>query len=276
MTHAQSSPTLTVAVIALNEETHLGQLLPRLSWTDEVIVVDGGSVDRSVEVARSCGANVVERTFDHFANQRNAAMEASRGDWILFIDADERPTPCLITELRVRTTTESFAAYRVPIRSTIFGRRFRFSGTQDDQPLRLMRRGSGRWDGAVHEQFGITGAVGRLTAHLEHFTLPNVAAFRRKMQRYTTLEAEARVARRQPPTLRDAWLRPGLELFRRLIWKQGWLDGPEGWKFCALSGLSEWVLAQKHRELWRQMHAECSTGVPLPLPTARLLPGEAA
>jgi len=276
MTHARSSPTLTVAVIALNEETHLGHLLPRLAWADEVVVVDGGSTDRSVDVARRSGAKVIERTFDHFANQRNTALDASQSDWIFFIDADERPTPRLIAELGERTMNESYVGYRVPIRSTIFGRRFRFSGTQDDQPLRLMRRGSGRWGGAVHERFAITGAVGRLTSHLEHFTLPNVAAFRRKMERYTTLEAEARLARRQPPKLHDAWLRPGLELFRRLIWKQGWLDGPEGWKFCALSGLSEWVLAQKHRELWRQMHAECSTSVPLPLPTARLLPGEAA
>lgn len=275
--NSKTQPTVAVAVIALNEESHLGTLIPQLAWADEVIIVDGGSSDRSVEVARRLGATVIERSFDDFANQRNAALDAARNDWTFFIDADERPTPRLVAEIKLRIATESFVGYRVPIRSTIFGRCFRFSGTQNDIPLRLMRRGSGRWSGAVHERFGIAGAVGKLTGHLEHFTLPTVAAFRRKMERYTTLEAEARAARRQPPKLVDAWIRPGLELFRRLVWKQGWLDGPEGWKFCALSGLSEWVLATKHRKLWRALHAhrqhDQATVRPSPV---RLLSGEAA
>ncbi|MCE9606263.1 MAG: glycosyltransferase family 2 protein [Planctomycetia bacterium] len=248
--------SITAAVIALDEESHLDDLLPRLAWADEIVVVDGGSRDRSVEVARRHGAHVIERPFDNFANQRNAAIDGAHSDWIFFIDADERSTERLVAEVRHRIRTEACSGYRVPIRSTIFGRRFRFSGTQNDIPLRLMRRGSGRWGGAVHERFAITGAVGKLDAHLEHFTLPTTEAFHRKMQRYTTLEAEARVARWQRPSFTDAWLRPGLELFRRLVWKQGWLDGPVGWTFCGLSGYSEWVLATKHRRLWRQMLAE--------------------
>lgn len=269
-------PTVTVAIIALDEESHLSELLPRLTWADEVVVVDGGSRDRSAEVARSYGAQVVERRFDRFAEQRNAALDAARSDWVFFIDADERPTPRLVAELRQRITEESASGYRVPIRSTIFGRRFRFSGTQNDIPLRLMRRGSGRWGGAVHERFALTGGVGLLTAHLEHFTLPSVAAFRRKMQRYTSLEAEARLARGEAPRRRDLWLRPVLEVFRRLLWKHGWLDGPEGWRFCLLSGLSEWALARKHRDGWRRLHAAQSPCAATTPSRAPLLSGEAA
>lgn len=273
---ARSRPTITVAVIALDEESHLGELLPQLTWADEVTVVDGGSRDRSVEVARRHGAQVVERRFDRFAEQRNAALDAANGDWIFFIDADERPTPQLVAEVRSRIAREDAIGYRVPIRSTIFGRRFRFSGTQNDFPLRLMRRGSGRWGGAVHERFAIAGGVGRLAAHLEHFTLPDVEAFYRKMHRYTMLEAEARIARGESPRRRDVWLRPALEVFRRLIWKQGWLDGPEGWKFCLLSGLSEWSLARKHRDGLRRLDSDaliCATSTPSLAP---LLSGEAA
>lgn len=271
-----SRPTITVAIIALDEERHLGELLPRLAWADEVVVVDGGSCDRSTEVARRHGANVIQRRFDRFAEQRNAALDAARCDWIFFIDADERPTPRLVAEVRERIADDDAVGYRVPIRSRIFGRSFRFSGTQNDIPLRLMRRDSGRWGGAVHERFAISGGVGRIAAHLEHFTLPNVAAFRRKMERYTTLEAEARVARGEAPRRRDAWLRPALEVFRRLVWKQGWLDGPEGWKFCLLSGLSERTLARKHRDAWQRAHAgtsTCTATLPSRVP---LLSGEAA
>jgi len=269
-------PRITVAIIALNEESHLGELLPRLSWADEVVVVDGGSRDRSVEIACSHGANVVQRRFDRFAEQRNAALDAACGDWIFFIDADERPTARLVAEVRARIARESANGYRVPIRSTIFGRRFRFSGTQNDVPLRLMRRDSGRWGGAVHERFAITGGVGRLAAHLEHFTLPTVAAFRRKMERYTTLEAEARITRGEAPRRCNAWLRPTLEVFRRLIWKQGWLDGPEGWAFCFLSGLSEATLARKHRQAWRRARAEVATCAAATPSRVALLSGEAA
>jgi hypothetical protein len=92
--------------------------------------------------------------------------------------------------------------------------------------------------------------VGRLDAWLEHDTLPDLHAFLVKMERYTTLEARARVAAGRAPRGRDRWLAPSREIFRRLVWKQGVLDGPAGWAFSLLSGLSEWVLADKHRQCW--------------------------
>jgi glycosyltransferase involved in cell wall biosynthesis len=253
-----TSPTVTAAIIVQNEADHLRQLLPRLIWADETLVVDGGSSDEGVAIARSFGAKVVERPFDDFASQRNAALDAAVGDWVLFVDADERPGPTLADEIRRRIEHIACDGYRVPIRSSIFGRPFRFSGTQNDAPLRLVRRGASRWHGAVHETCSVAGAVGRLEAWLDHEGLPDVATFLAKMERYTTLAATARVADRPPPRLRDAWLRPPLEIFRRLCWKQGWLDGPEGWSFAMLSGLSEWVAATKHRRLWKRLQAEAA------------------
>jgi glycosyltransferase involved in cell wall biosynthesis len=249
-----SRPTLTVAVIAQNEAARLAGLLPRLRFADEVLVVDGGSTDETVAIARTAGATVVERKFDTFAAQRNAVVPAARGDWIFYIDADERPTPALVAELRQTVAHTACCGFRVPIRSTIFGRRFRFSGTQDDAPLRLVRRDAGRWVGAVHETFSARGGVGRLAFHLEHETLPTVRSFLTKMQRYTQLAARDRAERGIAPRLGDRWWRPPREVFRRLVWKQGWLDGPAGWTFCLLSGLSEWLLASEHRRLWRAAH----------------------
>jgi glycosyltransferase involved in cell wall biosynthesis len=246
-------PTLTAALITLNEERHLRELLPRLAWADEIVVVDGGSTDATVEIARQHGCRVAVQRFDTFARQRNRAIEFARGDWVLSIDADERPTPALVKEIRRRIASHRCCAFRVPIRSRIFGRPFRFSGTQDDRPVRLFRRGAARWQGDVHETLAVEGRIGRLRSWLEHETLPDLAAFLRKMDRYTSLAAAGRVAARVSPRRRDRWLRPWIEAARRLVWKKGLLDGPEGWAFCALSGLSEWVLANKHRECWRQM-----------------------
>jgi glycosyltransferase involved in cell wall biosynthesis len=247
-----SRPTISVICIVLNEEQNLPGLLSGLDWVDEVVVVDGGSRDATCEIARSFGARVHRRRFDNFARQQNFALSLARGDWILSLDADERPTPEMIAEIRARVADPRFDGYRVRIRSSIFGRLIRFSGTQDDRQVRLVRRGHARWQGEVHETLETVGPLGQLRSWLEHDPLPTLGVFLAKMHRYTTLAAKARVERRCAPRFKDAWLTPAREVFRRLIWKQGIWDGPQGWAFCLLSGLSEWVLAHKHQRLWQE------------------------
>jgi hypothetical protein len=244
-------PGVAAALIVLNEEQRLRALLPALSWADEIVVVDSGSDDGSVDLAQQHGCRIAVRVFDNYCNQRNVAASMTRCDWVLSIDADETPTPRLADEIRRRIQQPRPVAYRVPIRSRIFGRRMRFSGTQDDAPIRLFRRDAARWSGAVHEVLDVTGPVGRLRHGVEHETLPDLQAFLTKLNRYTSLEVEARLARNQRPRPLDAWLGPPMEVFRRLVWKQGIWDGPEGWLFCGLSGLSTWVLCDKHRRQWR-------------------------
>ena len=243
---------ITVLCIVLNEERNLPGLLERVCWAHEVVVVDGGSHDATVEIARSFGARVYQRPFDNFARQQNFALSLARGDWVLSLDADERPTPQMIDEIRACAKQDRFDAYRVRIRSSIFGRPIRFSGTQDDRQVRLVRRGHARWRGEVHETLEVGGPVGQLRSWLDHDPLPDLATFLAKMNRYTTLAAQARVDRRCVPRPADTWLHPAREVFRRLVWKQGMWDGPQGWAFCLLSGLSEWVLADKHRRLWKE------------------------
>ena len=257
-------PRISAAVITLNEAANLPGLLRSLVWTDEVVVVDGGSQDSTVEIARDFGCRVLHQPFDTFAAQRNRALQSCTGDWILSIDADERCTPPLIEEVRARTRAADHAGYRVPIRRRIFGRKMRYSGTQDDRPIRLFLRTSGRWQGDVHEVLRLSGRVGQLQGWLEHETLPDLSAFLTKMERYTTLEARRRVAEGVPPRWRDMWLAPAMETARRMFVKGGLLDGPQGWAFCVLSGLSQWVLAHKHRWMWTGRAAEpapCSDGI---------------
>lgn len=244
------APTISVAMIVLDEAPRLRELLPQLAWADEVVVVDGGSRDETVAMAQQHGCQVVSREFDNFANQRNYALAACRGDWILSLDADERPTPAVVDELRTKIQSSQFNAYRVPIRSTIFGRRMRFSGTQNDVPIRLFRRGSAHWAGHVHEKLNVAGNVGQLDHALQHHTLPDLPAFLAKVHRYTRLEARRLVESGIAPKPGALWAGPVREIFRRLIWKHGWLDGPYGWAFCLLSGLSAWVQADRHRKLW--------------------------
>jgi glycosyltransferase involved in cell wall biosynthesis len=239
-------PTITAAVITLNEERNLRRLLPALAWADQIVVVDGGSCDATVRVARRYGCRVAQRPLDTFARQRNYALALATGDWVFSIDADERPTPQLVAEIRRRIAPARAVAFRVPIRSWVFGRRLRRSGTQDDCPLRLSRRDAARWEGDVHEVLRVSGRVGRLHHWLTHETTPDLETFLAKMHCYARLEASSRTAAGRRPHWRDLWIAPAREVFRRLIYKQGLLDGPAGWAFCGLSGLSEWVLAREH------------------------------
>jgi glycosyltransferase involved in cell wall biosynthesis len=245
-------PTISASIIAQNEEAMLPGLLAQLDWVDDIVVVDGGSTDATAQIAESFGARVFHRQFDNFARQQNYALQKCTGDWILSIDADERPTPSLVKEIRRRLPDAKQNAFHIPIRSRIFGRPFRFSGTQDDRHIRLVRKGTAHWEGDVHEVLRTTGAIGVMNGWMEHETLPTLQVFMNKMERYTRLAAEARVAENCPPRWGSRWIMPPREVFRRLIWKLGFLDGPEGWAFCFLSGLSEWVLANQHRRLWAQ------------------------
>lgn len=252
-----SRPRISAAIIVQNEAPQLPGLIESLRFVDEVVIVDGGSRDETLSLARELGCRTFLHPFETFAAQRNRAIDFTRGAWVLSIDADERPTPALAAELLeiVRHSERGepqVTAYRLPIRSRIFGRRMRFSGTQDDRPVRFFRRDAARWTGDVHERLAVRGRIAEARGILEHTTLPNLQAFLRKMDRYTTLEAQARLHAGRRPRWRERWLAPWVEFGRRFLWKGGFLDGPHGWAFCALSGLSKWVEADKLRRLLGQ------------------------
>ena len=245
---------ISVLILAKNEARNLPQCLQTVNWANEVIVVvDRASRDETQSIAQSGADLVAIRTFDDFAGQRNAALALASGDWVFAIDADERATPELATEIR-RVTSDPDAkvsGYRVPIRSIILGRPFRFSGTQNDLPLRLFRRGSGRWVGTVHETVDLEGRTGRLKAHLQHRTIPDMQTFLRKINEYTTLEAIKFLREGRTFKMSDLYLRPAWTFAKLYIGLQGFRDGVEGFAFCALSGLSVAVRHWKHRELLR-------------------------
>jgi glycosyltransferase involved in cell wall biosynthesis len=197
-----SAPVITAAVITLNEAANLPGWLAANAWADERLVVDGGSTDGTGEIALASGARLLVGPFEDFAQQRNRALAAARGDWVFFVDADERPSATMVRDLRRRAVDCRQNAFRVRIRSSILGRRFRFSGTQDDRPLRLVRRGCGRWRGSVHEVLRVAGSRGELAGWIDHVTLPDVPALLAKINRYTNLAATARLAElpvRMPP-----------------------------------------------------------------------------
>ena len=241
-------------ILAKNEAENLPDCLAAVRWADEVVVVvDAASRDATESIARRGADRVAVRAFDDFAGQRNAALGLATGDWVFAVDADERATPELAAEVR-RVTSDPHrphAGYRVPIRSVILGRPFRYSGTQHDRPLRLFRRDAGRWVGAVHETVDLNGTAGLLGHALRHRTIPDMQTFLRKINEYTTLEAIKFEREGRPFRVADLSLRPAWTFLKLYLGKQGFRDGLEGLAFCSLSGFSVAVRHWKHRELIR-------------------------
>jgi glycosyltransferase involved in cell wall biosynthesis len=249
-----AEPTISALVLARDEAENLPGCLDALSWADEtVVVVDRASRDRTRAIAEERAGVAIERTFDDFASQRNAALDAATGDWVFAVDADERATPALAGEIRraISDPSRPERGYRVPIRSVILGRPFAFSGTQHDLPLRLFRRDSGRWVGAVHETVDLAGDAGLLGNALQHRTIPDMQTFLRKLNEYTTLEALKFEREGRPFQMVDLTLRPFWTFLKLYLGKQGFRDGPEGFVFCAMSGLSVAVRHWKHLERLR-------------------------
>jgi glycosyltransferase involved in cell wall biosynthesis len=231
---------ITAAVIAQNEERHIGACLRTLAWADEVLVLDGGSADRTVEAANEAGARVEHRPFDDFGHQRQAAIDLARGEWLLFVDADERVSAGLAAEVRAATSAETPVAYWVPRRNYIWGGWVRGGGWWPDAQLRLFRRGMAHFpvDQAVHEVPAVDGPVGHLRCALVHYNYESVEQFLTKQRKYARLDAERRLAIGEAPHPKRLLSAPLREAHRRLIAERGYVDGWRGVLLAALTALS--------------------------------------
>ncbi len=252
-----AGPPLTVTFIARDEEDRLPSALASAAWADEiVVVVDAATADRTAEIARAAGARVLERAFDGFGTQKNAAAALASHRWILSIDADEIVSPALALEIRARlaaTTAEKNppAAFRIPIRLEFLGRELHFGRDTVVRPARLYDRTRARFsEDPVHEKVLANGPVEALDESVLHRSYRDLAHYLEKLDRYTTLAAEAKWATRKSAMpflpVRVAW-----EFFDRAFLRLGILDGTAGLTFAALSTANTLLKYVKLRELHR-------------------------
>lgn len=222
-------PRLSAIVIARNEARNIAACLDSIAFCDERIVVDGGSSDDTVEIAKACGAQVSERAFDGFGPQKNFALSLATGDWILSIDADERVTPELKEEILRTIGQGGEAGYEMPRLSTFCGREMRHSGWYPDHVLRLFRRTSGTFSNdLVHERVICEGPVGRLAEPLLHHPVHRIEDALSRMDRYSTAGAEMLVASGRRVSFATGIVRGFWSFFRTYILRAGFLDGREG------------------------------------------------
>ena len=244
---------LSVLVPAKNEARNHRACLDSARWAEELVVVDSGSTDASLEIARSVADRVLEHEYVNSAAQKNWALPQLTHRWVLIVDADERVTDELREEIQALLREPGPAvAYRIPRRNFYYGRWIRGAGQYPPQ-LRLVRRGHGRYnDLPVHEHLEVDGPVGELRGHLDHHTHPTVVSHELKIERYSTLAAEARIGSGNAGA---AWyhllFNPAWTFVKFYLFRGGYRDGLPGF---IVSGFSAAHVLLKYAKLWERAH----------------------
>ena len=227
--------TLSVAMIAMNEEANLPRALESVRWADEIVVVDSGSTDASQEIARGFGARLFEEPWKGYARQKNSAIAHCTEDWVLSLDADEQVTPELAQEIgKLLAGEPPVSAYWIPRLNHFLGRPLRHGGYWPDPKLRLFRRGSAQFaERPVHETLKADGPTGRLIGCLLHHCYPTLEEYIDHMNRYSTLGAAmaaggGRDGRGLASFLVGVLLNPAATFIYNYFFRQGFLDGRAG------------------------------------------------
>ncbi len=221
---------ISATIITLNEERNIARAIESLQCADEILVVDAGSTDRTVDIASKLGARVLENPWSGYAAQKNFASGNASHDWILSIDADESLSETLHAEiLHIKKFGPQFDAYTMPRLAQYLGRWIQHSGWYPDRKVRLFDRRKARWKGDyVHESVKVIGSTGHLDANLLHFTCDSLSEHLRTMDRYTTLAAEQLIDQKAQIGFAKLVLDPLWTFFNTYFLKQGFRDGVEG------------------------------------------------
>lgn len=254
---------VTATVITLNEERNLEAALQSLAWADEIIVVDSGSTDRTVEIARRHGARVETRAWEGYSAQKNYAASIAANDWILSLDADERVPPALAGEIRARLETgPDRRGYRIPRVTWYLGRWIRGTDWYPDYQLRLYDRRAGSWNGRrVHESVSLAEPAGQLSRDLQHFAYRDLSHHLATIDRYTTLAAEQWRDEGRRASGAALLLHPPAAFLRNYILRGGITQGTPGLIVSILNSYYVFLKFAKLYELARSSHPAASAAV---------------
>ena len=243
-------PAITATIITFNEEDRIAEAIASLACCDEVIVVDSGSTDRTREIARVRGARDIERAWDGYSKQKNFAAGQARNDWILSIDADERLSIELASELVLwKKEDPSFRSFSMPRRVFYLGRWIRHSGWYPGRKIRLYDRRSCRWEGDfVHESLKVEGRAGMFKGDLLHFPYRDWNDHIARIARYTDLAARAARSGGRRSNVGKLILAPPFTFIKSFFLQAGFLDG---WRGLAIAYMGARYVFQKEFRILR-------------------------
>ncbi|HQS60833.1 MAG TPA: glycosyltransferase family 2 protein [Polynucleobacter sp.] len=249
-------PTLSVILITRNEEANLADCLASLEGiAQQIVVVDTKSTDQTLEIAKNHGALLSQPPdWPGFGPQKNRALELATGEWVLSLDADERLTPALRSEILTAIHHPAHVnCFAIPRLSWYCGRFIRHSGWNPDYVDRLFKRGTARFsDDLVHERLIPQGPVAKLENPMLHFSFMNYSQVLQKIDRYSTASAEQAFAKGKTSSPAKAVLHGAWSFFRTYVLRAGFLDGAQGFALAISNGQGTYY---RYMKLWH-LHQE--------------------
>ncbi|MBM2839344.1 MAG: waaE [Deltaproteobacteria bacterium] len=239
---------LSVTIITLNEEQNILDALESVKWADEIVVVDSGSTDKTVEICKEYTDKVFYNPWPGYMAQKNLAIDKASHTWILSIDADERVTPLLASEIQEALKEPKADAYAVPRHVFYVDRWIDHSGWYPDYKIRLFRRDKAEWGGGnLHETIVVNGDVKYLKGDLLHYTFRDLAHHVNTLNNFTSVAAREYAETGKRFRLTDMLFRPFFMFFKSYILKQGFRDGLPGVIISVTAGYHVFV---KYAKLW--------------------------
>lgn len=243
---------ITSIVLTKNEERNIVDSLKSLKWSDEIIVIDDYSRDKTVQIAKKMGAKVIPHRLNlDFSRQRNFGLSKARGEWVLFIDADERVTKNLKTEISHLTTdsdrTKQLNGYFIRRIDFMWGKELKHGETGNIKLLRLAKRDSGKWEGKVHEEWKIDGKVGQLKNSLYHYPHQSIAKFLQEINFYTDLRAKELYDQKVHASWITIIAYPLGKFLLNYLVKKGFLDKTQGLCIAIIMSFHSFLVRSK---LW--------------------------
>lgn len=243
-------PRISLFIIAKDEEAKIAKcILSARGLVNEVIVVNAFSKDKTALICRDLGAQVYDRAFDGFANQKNFGLSKVTGDWALNLDADETLSPALKEEIAQVIQHTDCSGFYLPFCNYFLGKKMRFSGLNKEKHLRLVRTQCAHYTGGlVHEGLRLQGKTGTLKNVVNHYSYDTIETYFRKLNKYTTLAARQMHQNGRKFSLAFFLVTLPFEFVKRYVLKLGFLDGLRGFLWASFS--TGYVLV-KYAKLWQ-------------------------
>lgn len=244
---------ISATIIVRNEEANIAEVCETVAWADEIVIVDSDSTDRTVEIARRYTDKVFNREFRGYKDKHEFADAQTTGDWIFWIDADERVTPELrtsIEKLRQQDPVTPPDGFRIARRTQYLNRWIMHSGWYPDYQMRLYRKAASYWDGvSPHETARVRGQIETLAGEFQHYTKRNLSEHHHVLDSYTTLAAEYLHKQGKRARSLDLLLLPVAAFLRTYVIKQGFRDGVPGLIIAMFTAYSVFL---KYAKVWER------------------------
>jgi len=240
---------LSAVILAKNEEKVLSAALESVQFCDEIVVIDDNSEDKTSEIARKFGARVITHSLKDFSAQRNFAFENVKGDWVLYVDADEVVTEELAHEIQKKLIGDpSESAFYLKRRDYFWGEELKFGETYTARSkgiVRLVKKGTGSWEGSVHEVWETTDKIGTSNGYLNHFPHQTIIAFLRSINKYSTIRAQELSDMKVAQGAFGIIALPFLKFAYTYFVKLGFLDGPSGFVYSFMMSFHSFLVRSK-------------------------------